>query len=72
MIGTKCYCSICGIEGRIKGFPSYFATCVDKAACRDRVIWNKNNELAKAQQRIKELEKINEEANKTAYSCSFL
>jgi hypothetical protein len=72
MQSMNCYCSICGVMGQIKGFPSYFAECVDKAACRDRVIYNRDRELAKVNQRIKELETINKDADKEAYSCSFL
>lgn len=45
MQGLKTRCSICGIEGRILGCPSYSDVCRDVEGCRDRALRNKDREI---------------------------
>lgn len=60
MKGNRSRCHICGQDGRVFGLGSWFDECVDKDACRDRVVEKERRKVKELEQRIKELESTKE------------
>ena len=54
MKGFRSTCSICGIQGRKYGCPSWFDQCTDTEACRDRALRNKQREIDNLKKQLKE------------------
>jgi hypothetical protein len=59
MRGFPTACCICGAPGEVFGCPSYFDACIDKEACRQRVLEQseaRENRLKEQEKKIKALE----------------
>ena len=57
MKGMISYCSICGIQARKLGVPSMFDECRDIRACLERVIQQKDFEIAEKTEQIQKLQR---------------
>ncbi len=56
MRGAPSRCYVCGVVGEVYGVPTFYDRCTDEEACCDRVIANKEREIKRLQDRVKEFE----------------